>query len=154
MFGAQGLTNSGVQQQTARDMNDLATTMGYSERQMAPQFLNAALQYGDEPTRQAQNLLGIGDIYREYDQAKINSRIQKFEEQRLYPYRQVDVLGNAVRTGFGAGGSSVSTGPGYYQPSRTAGMLGGGLAGYGLGQGTPVGGLGGAALGGLAGMYL
>ena len=50
----------------------------------------------------------------------------------MYPYQQLDVLGRAIGGSMGTGGTTTSTGPGYYQPSRTAGMLGGGLLGYEL----------------------
>lgn len=133
-FGAQGLSNSGVRQQAGRDLNDLATTMGYTERQMMPQFAQQALAYGQEPYQAAQQLLGVGDITRQYDQARINDARQQFDLRRQYPYQQLDVAKNVLLTGMGAGGTTTSTNPGYFQPSRTAGMLGGASLGYGLGS--------------------
>jgi len=53
----------------------------------------------------------------------------------MYPYKQLDLLGRAIGQSMGAGGTVTTTSPGYYQPSSTAGMLGAGLAGYGLLQG-------------------
>jgi hypothetical protein len=157
-FGAQGLSNSGVRQQAGRDLNDLATTMGYTERQMMPQFAQQALAYGQEPYNAAQQLLGVGDIGRQFDQDRINDAMAQFEQQRMYPYQQLDVARNTLLTGMGSGGTTTSTGPGYYQPSRTAGMLGGGALGYGLGSqmsGTyPNAGLYGAGLGAGLGYFL
>lgn len=134
MFGAQGLSNSGVQQQAMRDANDFQLGMINQERQRMPQYLTAALQYGQEPYEAAQQLLGVGDIGRQFDQDRINDAMAQFEQQRMYPYQQLDVARNTLLTGMGGGGTTTSTGPGYYQPSRTAGMLGGGALGYGLGS--------------------
>ena len=153
MFGSEGMFNSGVRQQATRDLNDLATKMAYQERGMMPQYANLALQYGRQPYEDAERLLAAGDVHRGFDQARINDQIARFEEKRMHPYQQLDTLGNALRMGMGGGGTTIATSPGLYQQSRTAGMLGGGLAGYGVGQqmGHP---LAGAALGGLAGMYV
>tara|TARA_R110000744_G_scaffold202738_1_gene321617 strand:+ start:4336 stop:5175 length:840 start_codon:yes stop_codon:yes gene_type:complete len=134
MFGAQGLSNSGVQQQAMRDANDFQLGMINQERQRMPQYLSAALQYGQEPYNAAQQLLGVGDITRQYDQARINDARQQFDLRRQYPYQQLDVAKNVLMTGMGAGGTTTSTSPGYFQPSRTAQMLGGGALGYGLGS--------------------
>ena len=133
-FGAQGLTNSGVRQHAGRDYNQLATMMANTERQRMPQYLQQALAYGQEPYEAAQQLLGVGDIGRQFDQDRINDAMAQFEQQRMYPYQQLDVARNTLLTGMGGGGTTTSTGPGYYQPSRTAGMLGGGALGYGLGS--------------------
>ena len=157
MFGAQGLSNSGVQQQAMRDANDFQLGMINQERQRMPQYLSAALQYGQEPYNAAQQLLGVGDIGRQYDQDRINDAMAQFEQQRMYPYQQLDVARNTLLTGMGGGGTTTSTGPGYFQPSRTAGMLGGASLGYGLGSemsGTyPNAGLYGAGLGALGGYF-
>jgi len=151
----QGLTNSGVQQTYQRGLNDLATNiyggayendanrrlqsgmfMSQSQQnqrnndlnrmltasQALPGMLSAGTQYG----------LGLGDVERNFDQARINEGIRSFEQQRLYPYGQLDVLGRALGMSMGSGGSTTSTSPGYYQPSGTAGMLGGGLTALGL----------------------
>ena len=158
MFGAQGLSNSGVQQQTARDLNDLAMGLINQEQARMPAYAGLALEYGNEPYRAAQAMMGIGDVQREFDQAAINQAMQKYYEKQQIPFRQLDVAKQGILTGFGGGQSITQTGPGYFQPSRTAGLLGGAAAGYGLGgmlapqsQYAPfVGG----ALGGLAGMYV
>lgn len=141
LMAQQGLSNSGAAQQQARDYNDLATTMYRPYYQMQ---LNAIPQV----TAAAQNFLGAGDILREQGQANINEQIRAFEAQRMHPYQMMDVYANALRTGYGGGGTMTSTGPGYFQPSRTAGMLGGAALGYGLG-GIP-GAIGGGVLGGFA----
>ena len=120
-----------------RDANDFQMGMINQEQQRMPQYLSAALQYGQEPYEAAGQLLGMGDMYRDYDQARINSQREQFDERRMYPYQQQDLMGALINTGMGGRGTTTQTSPGYYQPSRTAGMLGGGLAGYGLASQSP-----------------
>ena len=148
----QGLSNSGVQQQYNRNLNDLATgiyggafnneanrrleagrtisQMQQAQRnadldrmfaatQRLPDMLNSISQYG----------LGIGDVYRNFDQSRINDAIQQFEAARNHPYRNLDLLGNAVR-GAAGGGSTTTTntsGQTYFEPSPFSSILGGGL---------------------------
>lgn len=152
-LAGQGLTNTGVQQAYGRQLNDLATNVygqNYArERGIMQQAvpMSAAI-----PQAQSQLLLGAGDVGRDFDQANINEAIRRFEEQRLYPYSQAEVLGRAIGLSMGSGGTISTTSPGYYQPSSTAGMLGGGLLGYGLGS--QAGGGAGGALGGGLGALL
>jgi len=150
------LTNTGVQEVYNRGLNDLATNIyggNYSrERQLQQQAIPGSVAI---PQAQSQLQLGAGDIMRDLSQANINEAIRKFEEQRQSPYANLDVLGRAIGASMGSGGSTATTSPGYYQPSSTAGMLGGGLLGYGLGQGfnNQYGGPIGAGLGALAGGF-
>lgn len=112
----------------------------------APQL--AAADYTDY-----QNLLGVGDIYRDNTQEQLNQQYQDWTQQQQWPYQQLDVLANAIRTSMGGGGSSVTSAPNAYQSNSTASMIGGGLAGYGIGQAAGINPYlsagGGALLGGL-----
>jgi hypothetical protein len=117
---------------------------------LAPQMAN--LDYQD-----AQALLGVGDIRRGYSQDILNQNYGNWLDAQQYPYKQLDVLGNALRASVGGGSTITTSGPNPYQASPAAGMLGGGLLGYGLASnygGTTVppwmGAAGGALLGGLA----
>lgn len=153
----QGLSNSGVQQMYNRNLNDLATGIyggaydrdanrrmqsglaisqmqqqarnndlnrQFSAAQAMPGFLSSAARFP----------LGLGDIYRGQQQELINEQVRRFQEAQQYPYRSLDVLGRGIAGSMGAGGttSSVTTQPGMYQPSSTAGLLGAGLTGLGL----------------------
>jgi hypothetical protein len=148
------LTNTGVQQMYGRGLNDLGVGIyggNYdAERNRQQGMIPYAMQL---PQAQAQTLLGAGDVLRDWDQSRINEAIRQFEEQRMYPYQQADVLGRAIGASMGTGGTVTTQQPGYYQPSRTAGMLGGGLVGNYLGNqinsqyGGILGALGGAGLG-------
>jgi hypothetical protein len=151
----QGLSNSGVQQMYNRNLNDLAQNVyGGAYEQDANRRLSAGqFMSQSQQTQRNQDLnrmmsasqqlpgmmqagtqygLGIGDIYRDLDQARINEGIRAFEEQRMYPYQQLDVLGRSIGMSMGGQGTTTTTGPGYYQPSGTSGMLGGALTGLGL----------------------
>lgn len=154
----QGLSNTGYAEAMQRQMNDLAAAVYGQERSNQMAAAPMALQYGQEPYEAAQAVMGVGDVAREYDQARINEAIRAFEAQRLYPYQQLDVLGRGFQMGMGGGGTTVTTQPGYFQPSRVGNILGGGLLGYGLGGAAPqgsffqqnplLGALGGGLLGG------
>ena len=151
----QGLSNSGVQQQHRRNMNDLATGIyGGAYENDANRRLQAGMYMSDSQQRQRENDLnrmmsasqampgflqagtqyglGMGDVYRDVDQANINEGVRAFEEARMYPYQQLDVLGRSIGMSMGNQGTTTTTGPGYYQPSGTSGMLGGGLTALGL----------------------
>ena len=147
------LTNTGVQETYNRGLNDLATNIYGGNFANERGNMVATLPYASAiPQQQSQMLLGAGDVGRDMEQANINEAIRKFEEQRLYPYSQADVLGRAIGLSMGSGGTISTTSPGYYQPSRTAGMLAGGLTGYGVGDAIGQGALG-AGIGALGGMY-
>lgn len=131
----QGLSNTGYAEAMTRGLNDLSATVYGQERQHQMNAAPMALAYGQEPYEAANTLFGVGDVGREYDQARINNAIRAFEAQRLSPYQNLDVLGRALGMSMGGGfGTTSSSQPGYFQPSRTAGMLGGGLTGAGLGN--------------------
>jgi hypothetical protein len=153
----QGLSNSGIQQQYGRDLNNLATGIyggayenesnrrqqtglaltemqnRLNENALNRQF-TAAQALPGYLSSAAQLPLGLGDAYRSQQQETINEQLRRFQEAQQHPYRSLDVLGRAIAGSMGAGGttSSVTTQPGMYQPSSTAGLLGTGLAGLGL----------------------
>jgi hypothetical protein len=114
--------------------------------QQAPQMATADYQ-------NAQALLGAGDVYRQEGQDQLNQQYQQFLQQQQWPYQNLDVLANAIRTSMGGGGTSTTTAPNPYQSNRTAGALGGGLLGYGAGQmiGGSIAPYAGAGIGALAG---
>jgi hypothetical protein len=95
--------------------------------QQAPEMATADYQ-------NAQALLGVGDVYRENTQDQLNQQYQQWLQAQQWPYQNLDVLANGIRTSMGGGGTNTTTAPNPYQPNRTAGALGGGLLGYGLGS--------------------
>jgi hypothetical protein len=148
----QGLSNSGVQQQYNRNLNDLATNVyggafdreanrrldaGKTISQMQQAQRNADLNRMFTATQNLPGMLssitqyglGVGDVYRDYDQARINDAMRRFEAARAHPYQNLDVLGNVIRGAAGGGGTTTSTMPGqtYYEPSPLSSIIGGGL---------------------------
>lgn len=103
----------------------------------------------------AQNMLGVGDIQRDYQQTLNNQAYQNFLNQQNWPLQNLDILANAIRTSMGGGGTTTQTAS---MPSvnRTANMVGGAMTGYSLGSALggsdSYGGALGAGAGALAGL--
>jgi len=120
---------------------------------LAPQY--SGLDYTD-----ARNLMAVGDIRRGYGQDILNQNLSNFNESQQYPYRQLDVLSNAIRGSVAGQSTTTQAAASPYQPSATSGAIGGGLLGYGaaqqyggnsaFGQNPLLGAGAGALLGGLA----
>ncbi len=170
----------GMQQQLAeaalsRQQQDLSRNAGLAEsglnrsqdiyndeRQRMLQANLFAPELAASDYRDAQALLGVGDVRREYQQDLLNQGLLDWQQQQQWPYQQLDAYGNAIGTAMGSGGQSTAIGPNPYQPNRTAGAIGGGLTGAASGAmigsvvpavGTAVGaGVGGVL--GLLGGYL
>lgn len=82
----------------------------------------------------AEALAGVGDVIMQRNQDLINAQIQDYEAARMWPYQQLDVMGGAINAAAGGGGTTTQTSPSYFRGSPVAGMLGGGVAGYGIGH--------------------
>ena len=102
-----------------------------NERNNQMASMEFAPQLAESDYRDAQALLGVGDIYRDDSQQNLNFNYDQWQQAQNYPYQQLDVLANALRTSVGAGGSSVMSAPNAYSSNSTANMLGTGLMGYG-----------------------
>lgn len=81
----------------------------------------------------AQALLGIGDAQQAREQGKLDLAYQDWLAEQNYPYQQLDVMGNAIRTIMGGGGTTTQIGPNPYQRNSTAAALGGALSGGAMG---------------------
>jgi hypothetical protein len=142
----QNLAENYAQRQTGAFDAERARQMG---------MVGAGQQLSNQSYTDAQNLLGVGDITRDYQQTMNNQRYQNFLNKQNWPLQNLDILANAIRTSMGNGGTSTQT---TTMPSvnRAAGMIGGGLGGYALGSslGGAGGGLLGAGLLGAAASYL
>jgi hypothetical protein len=114
---------------------------------MAPQL--AAEDYTD-----AQALMGIGDVQRQYEQDLLNQQLQDYYQQINYPQQQLQLLGGGLGTAMTGALSQQAAGPNPYRPNPTAGALGGAASGAGLGSSFgPYGALIGGLLGAGAGYY-
>jgi len=102
------------------------------ERGRQLQSMLFAPQFAESDYRDAQALLGTGDVLKNQQQSGLNYDYDQWLAQQQWPYQQLDVLANAIRTSMGGGGSTVTSSPNAYQSSPTAGAIGGGLAGYGI----------------------
>lgn len=135
--------------------DSLATASGNlynSERLNQLRATGQAPEMATADFQNAQALLGVGDTYRQNTQEGLNQQYQTWLQQQQWPYQNLDVLSNAIRTSMGGGGSSTTTQPDPYRSNPTAGALGGGLLGYGLGSAiNPAYGAAGAGLGALGG---
>lgn len=81
----------------------------------------------------AQALLGIGDAQQAQNQGALDLKYQDWTNQQNYPYQQLDVMGNAIRTIMGGGGTTTQSAPNPYQRNSTASALGGAMSGAGVG---------------------
>ncbi|MFA5135689.1 MAG: hypothetical protein WC505_07960 [Patescibacteria group bacterium] len=143
-----------TQQQLAENMAERQTGAWGAERGNMMGMVGAGQQLSNQVYTDAQNMLGVGDIYRDYQQTLDNQNYQNFLNQQNWPLQNLDILSNAIRTSMGGGGTSTQTGT-MPTVNRTASMIGGGMAGAGLGSALGGGGYGtaaGAGLGALAGL--
>lgn len=118
---------------------------------LAPQM--NSLAYGN-----AQNLIGVGDIARQEQQDQLNINYADWAAQQNQPYKQLDVLANALGAAVNGQGNVSSAGyqqTNPYTTNRYANTLGGALAGGSIGSMLNInGGAGyGAAAGGLLGAF-
>jgi hypothetical protein len=101
----------------------------------------------------AGHLMDIGNIQRGYDQAKIDAALKSYNAQQAWPWEQLARYNAIIGQAGGLGGTQITTSPGATQPSQMQRILGGSLAGAGLGSsifpgiGTGIGALGGGLLG-------
>lgn len=97
------LSNLGTQiygQNYAQERGNQLSVMG-----MSPQLASA--DYAD-----AQALIGGGDAQRAFQQENLTSDYNKFLLRQQAPYQNLDVLGNAISTTLGSGGTTTAYGRG------------------------------------------
>ncbi len=160
MRGTGGYGGSAHAETLARSLGDTAANIygtNYNNERtnqmrgmaFAPQM--ASMDYQDL------NALGqVGAQRQGMTQSILDQGYNNWLEAKNYPYQQLDVMGNAIRTTMGGGGTTTMTGPNPNQSSPIASALGGASIGYGLapmfGTAGPLGaGIGAAA--GLLGLF-
>lgn len=155
-FNNNNFGSTAHQETLARALGDQANQLygaNYQNERLAQQ--RAAMfapQLAQQDYADAQSLLGVGDARRALQQETLNQQLADWTEAQQDPYRKLDTLASTIATASGGYANSASSAPNPYQTSPVAGMIGGGMAGYGLGQmaGYPMAGAaGGALLGGL-----
>jgi len=97
-------------------------------------------------------LMGIGAQQRSYDQALLDQQLKLWNAQQARPWEQLSRMNAIQGQAGGLGGTQVTSSPGATQPSTMQKILGGGLAGAGIGS--SFGGPAGAGIGALGGGLL
>lgn len=139
------------QQTFAENLANRQSQAWGQERGNMMQAVGQGQQLSNQVYTDAQNLLGVGDITRDYQQTMDNQRYQNFLNKQNWPLQNLDILGNAISRAMGSGGSSVSSSS-MPTVNRTASMIGGALAGGSLGSSYGnAGSAAGAGLGAIAG---
>ena len=98
-------------------------------------------------------MLQVGGVYDERAQQALNDQIQLYNSQQSYPWEQLARYNAIIGGAGGLGGTTVTNSPVGMQSSALQSLLGGGLAGAGLGgsifgaPGAGLGALGGSLLG-------
>jgi hypothetical protein len=135
---------SAHQELLTRNLGDAAGKFYEGER--ANQMRAAALapQLAQQDYADAQQLLGVGDVYGQRQQDLLNLAYEQWMEGTNYPYQQLDVLANTLAGSTGGRSTTISQGA-PLQYSRAANALGGGLLGYGVGSMAPSSAMGGYA---------
>jgi hypothetical protein len=114
-----------------------------------------APQLAETDYRDAQALLGVGDVRRENFQDILNLDYENFLAAQQWPYQQANFAGDVLARAMGGGGTTTQTAPNPYRSNRTAGALGGAASGASLGMmfGGPMGAAVGGGLGLLSGLF-
>lgn len=158
-FGGSNYGTTAHQETLTRNLSDAATNIygqNYAnERTNQMKGLAVAPQFGNLDYANAQQLIGVGDIKRQESQDVLNNQYADWVASQNQPYRQIDVLGNALGAAVNGQGSVQAAGyqSNPYTTNRYANAIGGGLAGYQLGNSLTGGEYGGygALAGGLLG---
>jgi hypothetical protein len=101
----------------------------------------------------AAHLMDLGQQQRSYDQALLDQQLKIWNAQQALPWESLQRYAALAQGAGGLGGTQITSSPGATQPSSTQRILGGALAGAGLGSaifpgvGTGIGALGGGLLG-------
>jgi hypothetical protein len=161
-----GAGRYGSGQHSAAIAQAIAPTLAqdYMQRQgMAADIYGQGLQRAGQAAQLIPNLdmarfanagmmLDLGQQQRSYDQALLDQQMKLYNAQQMAPWEQLFRYQAAVGGAGGLGGTQITSSPGAQQPSTLQRILGGGLAGAGMGSmfgpvGTGVGALGGGLLG-------
>lgn len=143
-----------TQQQLAENLAQRQSQAYSQERANQMGMVGAGQQLSNQVYTDAQQLMGAGDVVRDYQQTLDNQAYQNFLNKQNWPLQNLDILANAIRTSMGGGGTTTTTGT-MPTVNRTASMVGGAIGGGALGNslsgGSGYGTAAGAGLGALAG---
>jgi phage-related protein len=111
--------------QVGNQMYDAERTNQLRAGALSPQMQNAGYQ-------NAEQMLGVGDIYGQRQQDLLNMNYQNWQEMMNYPYKQLDVLSNTLAGATGGRSTSYQEAA-PVQYNRAANAAGLGLMGGALG---------------------
>ena len=137
-FGGSNYGTTAHQETLTRNLSDAANQaygQNYTnERNNQLKDASLASQYGNIDYNNAQQMIGVGDIYRQENQDQLNTKYSDWLAAQNQPYRQLDVLANGLGAAVNGQGSVQSAGyaSNPYTTNRYANSIGAGLAGYGL----------------------
>ncbi len=162
-FGGNNYGTTAHQETLQRGLEEAANSaygQNYaSERNNQMKNMLLSDQFGKIDYNNAQQLIGVGDIYRQESQDRLNNQYSDWQAMMNQPYRQLDVLANALGASVNGAGNVQSAGyaANPYTANRYASAIGGALGGYSLGNAlggdSGWGGAAGAGLGGLLGYF-
>lgn len=108
--------NSGLQQQFANNLGDVATQMygqayeGDRARQM--QSIGMAQQFGNQAYQDASQLLNAGQVQQDQGQQQRDFNYQQYQEQQNLPYKQLAAMSGVFGSNLGATSTTTQKGGG------------------------------------------
>lgn len=127
---AEAALNRGMQSQT----NDLNRASQYwdSERNRQTGALQNAIAGHQSDLTDAQRLIGIGDVQRQYQQDMLNQQKNNYNQWQNFPFEMIDKYSNLIARASGNYGTNTATTQQNYQTNPYAALVGGGLLGAGM----------------------
>jgi hypothetical protein len=127
---AEGALNRGMQAQT-QDLDRASQYWDTERNRQMGTYQNAlAGQQGDFAS--AQQLIGVGDAQRQYQQDMLNSQLNQFNQWQQYPFQMADIYSNALARASGNYGQNSAQAQQNYQANPYGPLIGGGLLGAGI----------------------
>lgn len=145
MLNSGSFGNSGVQQAQAYDMGQVAKQQANIAQNMRMQDYTQQQQLGEDQANRnmqaqqfnstlgqtaASGALTAGNQLYNINQNQLGAQQDQWNEQWNYPLQQLDILGNALRTGMGSGSTTTSYTP--VSTNSTGQIIGGTAALAGL----------------------
>jgi hypothetical protein len=127
---AEANLNRGLEAQT-RDL-DRASQYWDTERNRQVGAYQNALAGGQYDVGMAKNLIGVGDIERQYQQDMLNSQLNQYNQWQQYPFQMADIFSSALARASGNWGQNTATTQQNYQANPYAALVGGGLLAAGM----------------------
>lgn len=129
-----GMMNDQYNRSAQLQQQDLARgSQAYqNERQRQTGMVGSAQNEQGLTLQRAQALMGVGDANRSYNQDILNAKYNTYNQQKQYPYTQLDYLTGILSRAQGGISPNSTTQQSGYGASPYSALLGGGLAAYGL----------------------